>query len=100
MKLLKLSSLFLLLALAASLSAGNGAKLYNEFKDSGQFYEDERWQEYVDAIGQRLLQYSDDKDRTYYFFVLDVPTINAFATSDAYIYIHLAKHISSLRRPS
>ena len=97
MNLLKLSSLFLLLALASSLSAGNGAKLYNEFKDSGQFYEDERWQEYVDAIGQRLLQYSDDKDRTYYFFVLDVPTINAFATSDAYIYIHrgLITYLSS-----
>lgn len=87
----------LVLALAGLLHAGHGAELYNEFMDSGEFYDDERWQQYVDDIGQRLLQYSKDKDRTYYFFVLDVPTINAFATEDAYIYIHrgLITYLSS-----
>lgn len=88
MKFLKSSIFLLILVLSGSLQAGHGAELYNEFKDAGQFYDDERWQKYVDDIGQRLLRHSDDKDQTYYFFVLDVPTINAFATGDAYIYIH------------
>ncbi|MXZ43783.1 MAG: M48 family metalloprotease, partial [Gammaproteobacteria bacterium] len=97
MKYLKLSILLLSLTLSGSLLAGHGAELYNEFKDSGEFYDDERWQKYVDDIGQRLLQYSKDKDKTYYFFVLDVPTINAFATGDAYIYVHrgLITYLSS-----
>ena len=97
MKFLKFCTLILFLIAVASLHAGHGAELYNEFKDTGEFYDDEKWQEYVDAIGQRLLQHSNDKDRTYYFFVLDVPTINAFATGDAYIYIHrgLITYLSS-----
>ncbi len=97
MKLLQSSIFLFFLTLTGSLQAGHGAELYNEFQDSGQFYDDERWQKYVSDIGQRLLQHSDDKNRTYYFFVLDVPTINAFATADAYIYIHrgLITYLSS-----
>ena len=88
MKFLKISVVLLALTISGSLLAGHGAELYNEFKDTGEFYDDESWQEYVDAIGQRLLKHSKDKDRTYHFFVLDVPTINAFATGDGYIYVH------------
>ena len=88
MKYLKFSIILLSISFSGSLLAGHGAELYNEFQDSGEFYDDERWQKYVNDIGQRLLQYSKDKDRTYYFFVLDEPTINAFATGDAYIYVH------------
>ncbi|MYD44770.1 MAG: M48 family metalloprotease [Gammaproteobacteria bacterium] len=97
MKFLKFSLVLLSLTVSGSLLAGHGAELYNEFKDTGEFYDDQRWQEYVDAIGQRLLKHSKDKNRTYYFFVLDVPTINAFATSDGYIYIHrgLITYLSS-----
>lgn len=97
MKFLKISVVLLALTISGSLLAGHGAELYNEFKDTGEFYDDESWQEYVDAIGQRLLKHSKDKDRTYYFFVLDVPTINAFATGDGYIYIHrgLITYLSS-----
>ena len=88
MKFLKFSVVLLALTISGSLLAGHGAELYNEFKDTGEFYDDERWQEYVDAIGQRLLKHSKDKDRDYHFFVLDIPSINAFATGDGYIYIH------------
>ena len=97
MKFLKLSIVLFSLSFTSSLLGGHGAELYNEFQDSGEFYDDESWQKYVDDIGQRLLQYSKDKDRTYYFFVLDVPSINAFATEDAYIYIHrgLITYLSS-----
>lgn len=97
MKFLKISLVLLSLTISGSLVAGHGAELYNEFKDTGEFYDDGRWQEYVDAIGQRLLKHSKDKDRTYHFFVLDVPTINAFATGDGYIYVHrgLITYLSS-----
>ncbi|MCY3540380.1 MAG: M48 family metalloprotease [Gammaproteobacteria bacterium] len=97
MKFFKVSLILLSLTISGSLLGGHGAELYNEFKDTGEFYDDERWQEYVDAIGQRLLKHSKDKDRTYHFFVLDVPTINAFATGDGYIYVHrgLLTYLSS-----
>lgn len=67
--------------------AGTGSKLYNEFLDTDGFYDD-GWQEYVEKIGKKLLRYADDDSRDYYFFVLDSPGVNAFATPDAYIYIN------------
>ena len=69
-------------------SAGAGAKLYNEFMDSDAMYPDEEWQEYIDSLGQTLLRHSADKDREYYFFMLDSSEINAFATADAYIFVN------------
>ena len=76
---------------------GTGAQLYNEFTDSDSFYPDQRWQQYVDDLGQLLVRNSDDVGKRYYFFVLDSPEINAFATPDAYIYIHrgLIAYLSS-----
>ena len=69
-------------------SAGDGAKLYNEFLDSGAFYDDEEWQQYVQTLGDRLLGYSSDFRRDYYFFVVDDPQVNAYALSDGYIYVN------------
>lgn len=92
---------FLLIVVASScattLSAGTGAQLYNEFTDSDSFYPEQRWQQYVDELGQKLVQHSGDAGRRYYFFVLDSPEINAFATPDAYIYINrgLITYLSS-----
>ncbi len=73
---------------ALSLTAGTGAELYNEFMDSDEFYDDPEWQDYVDELGQKLLSYSDDAGEEYYFFVLDNPGLNAFATPDGYIYVN------------
>ena len=74
--------------LALSLAAGTGAELYNEFMDSDEFYDNPEWQDYVDELGQKLLSYSDDAGEEYYFFVLDNPALNAFATPDGYIYVN------------
>ena len=68
--------------------AGTGAELYNEFTDSDGFYPDPEWQDYVNELGQKLVEHSSDKGKTYYFFLLDSPEINAFATPDAYIYVN------------
>ncbi len=76
------------LLIAGVASAGDGARLYNEFMDSDAMYPDEEWQEYIDSLGQKLLQHSADKGQEYYFFMLDSPEINAFATADAYIFVN------------
>lgn len=72
----------------AALAAGPGAKMYNEFYELEHIYPDEEWQEYVDAIGRRLLRHGVDTNKEYYFFVLDSPDVNAFATPDAYIFLN------------
>lgn len=68
--------------------AGTGEDLYNEFVDSDALYPDPKWQEYINDLGQKLLEHSADRGKQYYFFVLDSPEINAFATPDAYIFIN------------
>lgn len=83
----------ILLVVALHLSAtvcfaGDGAKLYNEFLDSGALYDDEEWQSYVQALGDRLVSHTSDFNRDYYFFIVDDPQVNAYALSDGYIYIN------------
>lgn len=79
---------FLVASWSLAVYGGTGSDLYNEFTDSDGFYDDPSWQEYVNAIGQRLVEHSEDKGREYYFFVLDDPGLNAFATPDAYIFVN------------
>ena len=68
--------------------AGTGSKLYNEFLDNEGFYDNDEWQEYVDALGQKLLSLSDDADKRYYFLIVDSPAVNAFATPDRYVFVN------------
>ena len=75
-------------AFAIAAHAGPGEKLYNEFVEKGQIYDDEAWQRYVRRLGARLLAHSPDTGKTYRFFVLDNPAVNAFATPDAYIFVN------------
>ena len=67
--------------------AGPGKKLYDEFVAQGALYGDERWQTYVQAVGDRLLKASNVKGE-YHFYVLDDSSVNAFALPDGYIFIH------------
>jgi predicted Zn-dependent protease len=50
-------------------------------------YEDERLQQYVNEIGQRIAAQSDRPDLTYTFTVLDNGGVNAFADPGGYIYV-------------
>ena len=45
-------------------------------------------QTYLDHLGQRLANASNDPNRRYYFFVIDAPSLNAFTGPDARIAIH------------
>ena len=86
MRVAKLVALaFALAALPAG--AGAGEKMYREFVEKGQLYADERWQDYVREIGERLLRHTTDEGREYHFHVLDGDQVNAFATGDAYIFV-------------
>ncbi len=50
-------------------------------------YDDERLQQYVNEIGQRLAQASHRPGIEYRFLVVDAPDVNAFALPGGYIYI-------------
>ena len=67
---------------------GGGAKLYNEFIDTNSIYPEKRWQNYVSDLGHHLLEYTSTEREQFYFFVLDSPEINAFATPDGYIFVN------------
>ena len=56
-------------------------------KAYGGLYEDQKLQNYVSEIGQRLSQYSERKDVQYRFFLLNSPVVNAFAVPGGYIYV-------------
>ncbi len=77
-----------ILMLCTPLFAGPGEKLYNEFVEKDQIYQDEKWQTYVQNIGERLLRVQGLYGKEYYFTVLDNPVVNAFALPDGYIFIN------------
>ena len=84
--LISLNCLSIVWPVAANAS-GPGAQTYNELLEKELIYPDEAWQDYVTAIGERLLAVSPHKGRTYTFTVTDQPFVNAFATPDAYIFV-------------
>ncbi len=72
---------------ALTWSAGDGAKIYNEYLEKEVIYPNEEWQDYVTEIGERLLAVSKHAGRNYTFVVTDEPFVNAYATGDAYIFV-------------
>lgn len=50
---------------------------------------------YLQDLGQRLATHSDAPDLDYHFFVLDVPTINAFAMPGGYIGVNAGLILSA-----
>ncbi|MCW8910704.1 MAG: M48 family metalloprotease, partial [Gammaproteobacteria bacterium] len=65
-----------------------GKNFYKALKANVPFVEDLLINEYLDSLGQKLVSQSDQPDNTYHFFILNIPSINAFAGPDAYIGIH------------
>ena len=77
----------LLVVGASSAYAGPGKKMYDEFAKQGQIYDDPRWQDYVQKIGQRLVAYTTDPKGEFHFTVVDTSDVNAFALPDGYIFV-------------
>lgn len=68
----------------ASIGAGQHAEIIKQY---GGLYKDQRVQNYVSGIGQKVARDTERRDVTYQFFVLDSPIINAFALPGGYIYV-------------
>ncbi len=65
-----------------------GRSIYKGMRDAGQLVTDPEIQEYIQNVGQRVAANAQDGDFRFQFFVVDQPTINAFALPGGYIGIH------------
>lgn len=75
-------------ALAAPFAAaGSGEKLLRELVEDDRLYQDERWQEYVRQVAERLLAQTKDAGKAYTVTVLDASDINAFVTGDRHVFV-------------
>ena len=50
-------------------------------------YDDKKIQDYINRVGQKLLESIDDPEFEYHFLVVDDPMLNAFAVPGGYVYI-------------
>lgn len=65
-----------------------GAELHRQLQQQETFVTDPAITRYIQELGQRLARVSKRPDLTYRFFVIEDPTVNAFALPGGYIYIH------------
>jgi len=65
-----------------------GKEIYDQITAQMPVYNDPAFNDYVNAVGQKLAAHSDRPDIKYTFTVLDSPDINAFATPGGYVYIN------------
>ncbi len=85
---LPLAGLILVFAAGSAFGAGPGEKMYNDLREKEALYRNVELQDYVTAIGERLLAVSPDAGKDYTFVVVDSPKVNAAATPDGYIFIY------------
>ncbi len=84
----KLAVAVLLMLWQTLAHADSGKKTLEEFAKQGQVYDDPRWQEYVQKVGQRLVANSPEPNREFHFTVLNLSDVNAFAMPDGYIFVY------------
>ncbi len=66
------------------IGAENHPKMLAQF---GGLIEDERIATYVREVGMALVQHTSQADEDWHFYVLDSPTVNAWALPGGYIYV-------------
>ena len=62
-----------------------GKNFYLTLKANLDFVNDLEINSYINTLGKRLVSHSDNPDKTFRFFVLNINNINAFAGPDAYL---------------
>lgn len=67
--------------------AGPGKDMYDEFVAQDALLDDDRWQNYVKAIGARLLAVSDHPSEKIVFYVVDSSQVNAGALP-GYVFVY------------
>ncbi len=65
-----------------------GKAFYRSLRANLNFIDDLPLSHYLNTLGNRLASHSDAAGKTFHFFVIDAPTINAFAGPAAYIGVH------------
>lgn len=74
--------------LSKSEEAQIGRAIMRSIRASGQLVEDPQITEYVNEIGHRVAAHANDGDHKFTFFVVDEPSINAFALPGGFIGVH------------
>ena len=74
--------------LSKSEEAQIGRAIMHQIRRSGQLVEDPQITEYVNEIGHRIAAQSNNGDYKFTFFVVDDPSINAFALPGGFIGVH------------
>ena len=64
-----------------------GRTAHGQIIEQFGYYHNQRLQDYVKGIGQKLVNVCRRRDIDYHFTVLDDPMVNAFAVPGGYIYI-------------
>ncbi len=65
-----------------------GRSIYKGLRDAGQIMTDPEIQEYIQNLGQRIAANAQNGSFRFQFFVVDEPTINAFALPGGYVGVH------------
>jgi len=65
-----------------------GRAIMREIRRSGALVEDPQVTEYINDIGHRVAVHANDGGHDFTFFVIDEPSINAFALPGGYIGVH------------
>lgn len=65
-----------------------GRAIMHQIRRSGALVEDPEVNEYISDVGHRVAAYSNDGDQDFTFFVVDDPSVNAFALPGGYIGVH------------
>ena len=74
--------------LSKSDEAQIGRAIMRQIRASGMLVEDPLITEYINEIGHRISAHANDGGQKFTFFVVDAPTINAFALPGGFIGVH------------
>jgi predicted Zn-dependent protease len=72
-----------------------GAHMMRQLRQSGIVLDDMEITGYLNSLGQRLVTNSDEPSRQFTFFVVNEPSINAFAGPGGYIGVHTGLFMAS-----
>lgn len=74
--------------LSKSVESQIGRQIMQQIRRSGVLVEDAQINEYITDIGHRVAAHANNGDYKFTFFVVDEPSINAFALPGGYIGVH------------
>jgi len=65
-----------------------GQELHRQLQKEQKIVRDPRLVSYVQRLGEQLARLSKRPDLDYHFFIIEDPTVNAFALPGGYVYVH------------